>query len=82
MLKGADGRLVWIAFSDPLVRYGSGIRKADLVEAYRKARVAFQGQLEKNFVVPHDGVVGSIGNGVFSGIASGANASTPRKQQR
>ena len=47
-------RNLWLSFSDALLRYGSGIGEEDLGDAYRKAGVAFRGQLEQNFVVLHD----------------------------
>jgi hypothetical protein len=45
---------MWYDFLDALVRYGSGIEKFDLGDIYRKAGVAFRGQLEQNFVVLQD----------------------------
>ena len=52
--KSSEQRQMWLSFSDALVRYGSGLLEADLGEAYKKAGVAFKGQLEQNFVVLHD----------------------------
>ena len=52
--KSANQRPLWLCFSDALVRYGSGLRESDLGDAYRKAGIAFRGQLEQNFVVLHD----------------------------
>ncbi len=52
--RSANQRSMWLCFSDALVRYGSGLKEADLGEAYRKAGVSFRGQLEQNFVVLHD----------------------------
>jgi hypothetical protein len=42
-------------FSDALVRYCSGLEERDLGDAYRKAGIAFKGQLQQNFVVLHEG---------------------------
>jgi hypothetical protein len=40
--------------ADALVRYGSGLRESDLGAAYKKASIAFRGQLEHSFVVLHE----------------------------
>ena len=52
--KERERRTMWLSFSDALVRYGAGLRESDLGDAYRKAGVAFRGQLEQNFVVLHE----------------------------
>ena len=41
-------------FTDAMTRYGQQIRQEDLGEAYRRAGVAFRGQMQQNFVVLHD----------------------------
>jgi hypothetical protein len=72
---------MWLSFSDALVRYGSGLRENDLGEAYKKAGIAFKGQMEQNFVVLHDR---------FENPTSGYNprqklnpdVETPKKRQR
>ena len=52
--KNRNQKSMWLSFSDALVRYGSGLRENDLGEAYKKAGIAFKGQMEQNFVVLHD----------------------------
>ena len=54
--KGENQKVLWLSFSDALLRYGSGLAELDLGDAYRKAGIALRGQLEQNFVVLHDKV--------------------------
>jgi hypothetical protein len=55
--KEVGKRSMALTFSDALGRYGSGMNEAELGEAYRRAGVAFRGQLQQNFVVLHEGHV-------------------------
>ncbi len=85
--KNQDHKSMWIAFSDALVRYGSGLLELDLGEAYKKAGVAFRGQLEQNFVVLHERMVvhdkaEKPKTGRTSQLANKGNVGSPRKQQR
>jgi hypothetical protein len=41
-------------FIDAIVKYGKCLLRTDLDEAYRRAGVAFRGQLEQHFVVLHE----------------------------
>ena len=50
-------------------------------EAYKKAGVAFRGQLEQNFVVLHD-VVEKPRNERMTQMAADVNISSPRKRPR
>ena len=77
----------WLGFSDALVRYGSGLEERDLGDAYKKAGVAFRGQLQQYFVVLHDGYltqdnVEKPKNGRVAQIAMDSNVSSPRKRLR
>ena len=72
---------MWLTFSDALVRFGSGLRRVDLEEAYRRAGVAFRGQLQQNFVVLHeDG--GNDERVNFKASTSVAGMGTPKKRTR
>jgi hypothetical protein len=50
-------------FLDSIARYGAELIAAELGEAYRRAGVAFKGQLQQNFVVLHDGSEGGKASG-------------------
>ena len=78
--RSANQRSMWLCFSDALVRYGSGLKEADLGEAYRKAGVSFRGQLEQNFVVLHDKPVYQS-NANLVQVANKSNE-TPKKRPR
>ena len=52
--KENGSRTMAFTFGDALVRYGMQLRQGDLGEAYRRAGVAFRGQMQQNFVVLHD----------------------------
>jgi hypothetical protein len=82
-VKPKDGRNkpMWLSFSDALVRFGSGLRKGDLGDAYRRAGVAFRGQLQQNFVVLHED---GAGNEESAPPRAGTSASfgTPKKRTR
>jgi hypothetical protein len=53
--KGGEGpRPVAYTFSDALSKYGENLRRDDLGDAYKRAGIAFKGQLQQNFVVLHD----------------------------
>lgn len=82
--KNQDQRSMWLAFSDALVRYGSGLLELDLGEAYRKAGIAFKGQLEQNFVVLHEKIVvpEKPKTGRISELTNESNMGSPRKRQR
>jgi hypothetical protein len=41
-------------FGDALEKYGIQLRQGDVGEAYRRAGVAFKGQMQQKFVVLHD----------------------------
>ena len=72
---------MWLTFSDALVRFGSGLRRVDLEEAYRRAGVAFRGQLQQNFVVLHeDG--GNNERVNLKASTSAAGMGTPKKRTR
>ncbi len=45
-----------LTFADAISRYGEGLRKDDLGEAYKRAGTAFKGQLLQTFVVLHEGL--------------------------
>ena len=57
--KDAKIRPMWLSFSDALVRFGSGLGEGDLGDAYRRAGVAFRGQLQQNFVILHEAGAGN-----------------------
>ena len=89
--KDQNKRPMWLSFSDALIRYGSGLRKGDLDEAYRRTGVAFKGQLQQNFVVLHDAAAGSAGAAgghvgfkprMDIGGARGSGMGTPKKRIR
>ena len=82
--KSQDQRSMWLAFSDALVRYGSGLLELDLGEAYRKAGIAFKGQLEQNFVVLHEKIVvpEKPKTSRISELTNESNMGSPRKRQR
>jgi hypothetical protein len=42
---------MWQTFSGALIGFGSGLGESDLGDAYRRAGVAFRGQLQQNVVV-------------------------------
>ena len=52
--KEQNVRSMGYTFSDAVVRYGEGLQETELGDAYRRAGVAFRGQLQQNFVVLHD----------------------------
>ena len=79
--KGSDQRPMWLSFSDALVRYGSGLLEGELGEAYKKAGVAFRGQLEQNFVVLHDRAENPRNERVNQ-LADETSTGTPRKRPR
>ncbi len=79
--KGDEQREMWFSFSDSLVRYGAGLEDCDLGEAYKKAGVAFRGQLQQNFVVLHDRVEKPRNERTIQ-IANEANVGSPRKRPR
>jgi hypothetical protein len=76
--KDTNQRPMWLAFSDALIRYGSGLGESDLGEAYRRAGVAFRGQLQQNFVVLRDNFGGEPQRR-NNPLATGANADTSKK---
>ena len=50
-----DGkRSMAYTFADAITRFGAGLGKNDLGEAYRRAGNSFKGQLQQNFVVLYD----------------------------
>jgi hypothetical protein len=73
---------MWLTFSDALVRFGSGLRGGDLGEAYRRAGVAFRGQLQQNFVVLHEDGAGNDERVRPKASTSGAGFGTPKKRTR
>jgi hypothetical protein len=79
--KNPNQRSMWLSFSDALLRYGSGLIENDLGQAYRKAGVAFKGQLEQNFVVLHDNLVNSTSEDRTQKPVD-LDAGTPRKRPR
>lgn len=79
--RDTNQRPMWLAFSDALIRYGSGLEETDLGEAYRRAGIAFRGQLQQNFVVLRDKFVVETPRSKNS-LATGANADTPKKRAR
>ena len=52
--KEAGNRSMAFTFSDAIARYGKNLTEGDLGDAYRRAGVAFRGQLQQNFVVLHE----------------------------
>jgi hypothetical protein len=52
--KDSGSRTMAFNFGDALTRYGMQMRQGDLGEAYRRAGVSFQGQMQQNFVVLYD----------------------------
>ena len=79
--KDQTHRAMWLSFSDALLRYGSGLKETDLGDAYRKAGVAFRGQLEQNFVVLHDNFE-KRENVSATQKAGEQDGGTPRKRPR
>ena len=82
-IKPKDGnkRPMWLSFSDALTRFGAGLGELDLGEAYRRAGVAFRGQLQQNFVVLHE--TGAENEVRLPPKAStSAGLSTPKKRVR
>jgi hypothetical protein len=47
-------RSMSFTFSDAISRYGADLVEEDLIDAYKRAEVAFKGQLLQNFVVLHE----------------------------
>ena len=72
---------MWLSFSDALLRYGLGLRENDLGEAYKKAGIAFKGQIEQNFVVLHDNIENST-SGYGPQKPAEPDVVAPRKRQR
>ena len=56
--KGSEARQMAYTFADALARYGKQLRQSDLGDAYRRAGIAFKGQLQQNFVVLYDSCPG------------------------
>jgi hypothetical protein len=79
--KNQNKKLMWLSFSDALIKYGSGLKENDLGEAYKKAGIAFKGQLEQNFVVLHDNFVTHLNSNRTQKLAE-PDAGTPRKRPR
>jgi hypothetical protein len=73
---------MWLTFSDALVRFGSGLRRVDLEEAYRRTGVAFRGQLQQNFVVLHEDGAGNNGRVSLKASTSVTVMGTPKKRTR
>ena len=83
--KEKEQNQMWLGFSDALVSYGPGLEECDLGNAYRKAGVAFRGQLQQNFVVLHDPKQDKVEKqktGRIAQIASEVNLGSPRKRLR
>jgi hypothetical protein len=89
----SGGNSRWLGFLDALVRYGSGLEEPDLGDAYKKAGIAFRGQLQQNFVVLHDGYpeqaqaqaqdkVEKTKTGRVAQIAMEVDVRSPRKRLR
>ena len=79
--KDAKTRPMWLSFSDSLVRFGSGLGEGDLGDAYRRAGVAFKGQLQQNFVVLHEEGAENEGRAPPKAGTS-ASFGTPKKRVR
>jgi hypothetical protein len=47
-------RSMSFTFSDAISRYGVDLVEEDLIDAYKRAGVAFKGQLQQNFVMLHE----------------------------
>ena len=52
--KDTSSRAMAYTFADAMTKYGQQMRQEDLGEAYRRAGLAFRGQLQQNFVVLHE----------------------------
>ena len=79
--KSGSHGMLWLSFSDALLKYGSGLREVDLGDAYRKAGVAFRGQLQQNFVVLHETTEKQTKDRNPL-IANNLNSGTPKKRAR
>ena len=66
-------------FSDALARYGANLTADELGEAYRRAGVAFRGQLQQNFVVLNEQYSGGSVRSVSELSSAAENPGTPRK---
>ncbi len=77
--KDGGSRLGFFNFSDVLVRFGSNLTVTELEEAYRRAGLAFRGQLQQNFVVLTEQNSSGPRGGGLSSEASGSNIGSPRK---
>ena len=80
--KDGGSRLGVFNFSDALVRFGSNLTVIELEEAYRRAGLAFRGQLQQNFVVLTEQISSGPRGGGLSSEASGSNIGSPRKRLR
>ena len=79
--KGGNKRPMWLSFSDSLTRFGSGLGESDLGEAYRRAGIAFRGQLQQNFVVLHESGAGNHEK-VPPKASTSTGFGTPKKRSR
>jgi hypothetical protein len=79
--KSGNQRPMWLSYSDALLRYCSGLKEQDLGDAYRKAGIAFRGQLEQVFVVLHD-QVSQPNKDQNTQPPNEINIGTPRKRMR
>ena len=73
---GTEKKPMILTFIDAVTRYGRELVEGDLVEAYRRAGRAFQGQLQQNFVVRRARFTPP------ADVEGGPSSSTPRKRQR
>ena len=81
--KIENQRTLAFTFVDAISKYGAGMREADLGEAYKRAGTAFNGQLQQNFVVLHDGLQGGAAGGQgSSGTTRWTAQNAPKKRAR
>ena len=73
---------MWLTFSDALIRFGLGLGESDLGDAYRRAGVAFRGQLQQNFVVLNEAGAGNEERFPPRASNSVIGSGTPKKRTR
>jgi hypothetical protein len=74
--KLSDGSQRTYTFVDSIMAYGNLIRPADLASAYKRAGVAFDGQLQQNFVLMTETEQEECWSVTTGSGASGANSTT------
>ena len=89
--KKTGGRSMAFTFGDAITRYGIQMRQGELGEAYRRAGVAFKGQMQQNFVVLHDSrppnvtpwIRKNAGDGAKRKlVGEGSGTGTPEKRKK